>query len=580
MTTLQRLGEFEIVRFLGRGGMGAVFEARQPSLDRSVALKMLPDWFAGDEAALKRFRHEAAVAAQLDHPHIVPVYAIGSDDGRHFYTMKLIRGLSLADLIKYGPDETATEGAGPTRPSPTVTVPDDGTEETDPEPSGNSFRIAQRIPYSEVSAGLLDRYRRDRYRVAARMGAQVAKALAHAHDRGHIHRDIKPSNIMVDADGQFYVIDFGITRALEETHTATFCGTLKYMSPEQVAHESPDGKTDVYSLGVTMYELLAQVSPFGSGKESEVAQRIREGDALPLREYVPDVPPALEDCIRRAMQVDRARRPSAAELAEELARASDSGAPAVPVPNTAWRTGALLAILVLLLATGGVGLYFATRPPPPSKPHEPDSPPAMDPWGVDVWNGWFREPPKTLFNSQGGPVKHDPGKRTVTADTKRGTIVLTRGTIEAADYTIELDVTALPEGGDFFEAGIFFGGRDLVGQAVTVRVNPVSKRIDVVRTKLNLNNGAGTVSRTIIRTAKLKSPQPDSFRLKIRVTPSGLASVECVTKDGTQTFAQLVEPRYNQRVENRYYRGLFGVVVLSGAAEFSRGRHMVNGKRE
>ncbi|MFQ5734224.1 MAG: serine/threonine protein kinase [Planctomycetaceae bacterium] len=598
MATVQQFGDYEILRFLGRGGMGAVFEARQKSLDRSVALKMLPDWFAGDAAVLDRFRREAGVAAQLDHPNIVPIFAIGQEAGQHFYTMKLIRGLSLAELIQCGPDDTATAALERTRER-------HESDTTSSDDSGESLIVSPQPAFATESAGILAEYREDRCHFVARVGSHVAQALAFAHQRGKIHRDIKPSNIMVDAHGQAYLIDFGLVRAIEQTGTASFCGTLKYMSPEQIDHADLDARTDIFSLGATLYELIAQVPPFSGSNQVELIRQIQAGKPTRLDVHVPDVPPALAECVHQAMKTDRNHRHnSAAELAAELSTVADSMSATAstqtpPAFHRFVRRGRSRRLYwtgaAVLLLAGGIAGYLwrpVTKPPKRDKP----DPYQTSKWGEGVWNGWFADPSAILINSESGPIKHDAARREVFVDCRRGTVVLSVGAIEAASYTIEVDVTPSLEDGGFFQAGIFFGGtkimlaegEQLVGQALMIRFPRGAENIEVVRKTITLTQkrvdqkGGGMYAASTpstIHKQRLNTERRGWFRLAIKVTPKGLTSVHCTTKDGkdgTKELKELVKARYNARVEHRYYRGLFGVVIHAGAAKFGKGRHKVD----
>jgi serine/threonine protein kinase len=231
------LGDFRILREVGRGGMGVVYEAEQISLNRRVALKVLPFAATMDPRQLQRFHNEARAAAGLHHEHIVPVYAVGCERAVHFYAMQFIEGRTLAELI--------AEQRGGTDP-PTAAHPTPPAAET-----------------AAVAAAPTQPAPRDPtyYRRVAAWCAQAAEALEHAHALGVVHRDVKPGNLMLDAQGKLWVTDFGLARTGTDgglTMTGDVLGTLRYMSPEQALakHGLVDHRADVYGLGATLYELL------------------------------------------------------------------------------------------------------------------------------------------------------------------------------------------------------------------------------------------------------------------------------------------------------------------------------------
>jgi serine/threonine protein kinase len=216
-----RLGEFELVRELGRGGMGVVYEAVQTSLNRNVALKVLGPGLGLAPRAVDRFRREAEAAAKLHHTNIVPVYATGEENGVHFYAMELVEGPSLDTVIRRERGGWA-DAARTERPAGALTGPYPPAE-PGPAPGGSDAGAASSPA--------------DRFDRAAAMVAEVADALHHAHSQGVTHRDIKPSNLLLSSDGRLSVTDFGLARMLEQpgmTVTGEFVGTPAYMSPEQV----------------------------------------------------------------------------------------------------------------------------------------------------------------------------------------------------------------------------------------------------------------------------------------------------------------------------------------------------------
>lgn len=273
----QQLGEFQIVREIARGGMGVVYEAVQTSLGRRVALKVLPAGRLLSGNALERFSREAATAGRLHHTGIVPVYAVGEEQGVHFYAMQLIEGWSLAEHVK----TLAKERKRPDR------------------------EHARRV---------------------AHWGRQVAEALAYAHGKGVIHRDVKPSNLLVDGQENVWVTDFGLARADTQatiTMSGDMVGTARYMAPEQTGGRGSraDEQSDIYSLGATLYELLALAPAFDGDSREEVLNLIATSSPRPLRTLSPSVPRDLETIVGKCMRRDPAERyASAAVLAEDLRR--------------------------------------------------------------------------------------------------------------------------------------------------------------------------------------------------------------------------------------------------------------------
>jgi serine/threonine protein kinase len=301
------LGDFQVVREIGRGGMGIVYEAVQLSLGRRVALKVLPFAAALDAKHLQRFKTEAHAAAALHHTNIVPVHAVGCERGVHFYAMQLIEGQSLDAVIR----ELRGEDAGPAastvdfRAGATVATP-------------TSARTSQRSGRA-----------RESYRTAARIAAQVADALEHAHAAGVIHRDIKPANLLLDARGTVWVTDFGLAQVSADvslTRTGDMVGTLRYMSPEQAAGQRVliDHRTDVYSLGATLYELLT-LEPIFSGQDRRaLLHQILTEEPRPPRQIERSIPVELETIVLKAVaKAPEERYATAAELAADLRRFLD-----------------------------------------------------------------------------------------------------------------------------------------------------------------------------------------------------------------------------------------------------------------
>ena len=300
------LGDFRILREIGRGGMGIVYEAEQISLGRRVALKVLPFASMLDGRQLQRFKNEALAAAALDHPHIVNVIAVGCERAVHFYAMRLVDGQTLAQVI----DQLRSAEDRMTQ--------DDGH---DTGPTADTRSQPQAMVPTKGSTT-----RSEFFRAVANLGIQAAEALDYAHQTGIVHRDIKPSNLLVDVHGHLWITDFGlaVTRAGDHlTMTGDLLGTLRYMSPEQVEgnHRVVDPRTDIYSLGVTLYELLTLRPAFAGTDRQAISRRIVEEDPPAPRRANRTVPRDLETIVLKATDKDReSRYASAQHLADDLRR--------------------------------------------------------------------------------------------------------------------------------------------------------------------------------------------------------------------------------------------------------------------
>jgi outer membrane protein assembly factor BamB/tRNA A-37 threonylcarbamoyl transferase component Bud32 len=274
------LGEFRIVREIGRGGMGVVYEAEQTSLRRRVALKVLRYGAVADEEAMQRFHREAETVARLHHTNIVPIFAIGSERGVHYYAMQFIQGRSLADVL------------------------------------ADSQRTSKPLPPADI----------------ARWGLQAAEALAHAHQRGVIHRDIKPSNLLLDTEDIVWLTDFGLAKCADEV-TLTLCGMLmgtpRYMSPEQAesVRRPIDHRTDVYSLGASLFELATGRPVFDSTAPMGVIAQILTAEPERPRRIRPDLPRDLETIILTCLAKEPAQRYATAQALAEDLRAVRDGRP-------------------------------------------------------------------------------------------------------------------------------------------------------------------------------------------------------------------------------------------------------------
>jgi len=311
------LGDFRLIREVGRGGMGIVYEAEQISLGRHVALKVLPFAATMDPRHLQRFQNEARAAASLHHTNIVPVHGVGCERGVHYYAMQFIEGRTLADFIaqQQGGGETVAY-AGPAIRARSVS---DGSD----HPSLTLRALKETAVAAETAPAPRDAAY---YRRVAEWGIQAAEALDHAHTLGIIHRDVKPANLMVDAAGRLWITDFGLAHVLSDTRltmTGDLVGTLRYMSPEQALAKRVvvDHRTDVYSLGATLYELLALRPVFEGSDRQELLRQIAFEEPKPPRRINKAIPVELEIIVLKSLEKNPAERyATAGELADDLRR--------------------------------------------------------------------------------------------------------------------------------------------------------------------------------------------------------------------------------------------------------------------
>src|SRR5262245_32458588 len=265
---LKDFGDYELVEEIGRGGQGVVYRARQKSLNRTVALKVIGLGQWATQAHLKRFRREAESAANLDHPCIVPIYAVGEREGSCYFSMKFIDG-------------------------------------------GQLDEVAKRTPFST--------------RNAAELIAKLARTVHYAHEHGILHRDIKPGNILIDSKGEPHLTDFGLARLLETkstiTHTMDVLGTPSYMAPEQASghNEELTSATDVYGLGAVLYQLLTGHAPFAGGTTYETVRLVLETEPRQPRLWNPKINRELSTICLKCLEKDpKCRYSSALALAEDL----------------------------------------------------------------------------------------------------------------------------------------------------------------------------------------------------------------------------------------------------------------------
>ena len=333
----RRLGDFRLLREIGRGGMGVVYEAQQISLGRRVALKVLPFAAVLDSRQIARFKHEAQSAAQLNHPNIVSVFAVGVERGVHYYAMQLIDGQPLDRALtelreKYLPQARSRRGAAQAS-APLNPVNSAAALEAQPASSTQRSLLTSRAAGGNAY-----------FRTIARLGIQVAGALHAAHENGIVHRDIKPSNLLLDGNGKLWVTDFGLARRQTDatlTRTGDLVGTMRYMSPEQALGQIAliDHRTDIYSLAVTLYELLTLEPAFGGDEGPALIRRIERDEPRPLRQLQPKIPADLQTVVLKGMAKRREDRyATAREFADDLQRVLDGKPTAARPPSLLDRT--------------------------------------------------------------------------------------------------------------------------------------------------------------------------------------------------------------------------------------------------
>jgi len=303
-TVPDRFGDFRIIRELGRGGMGVVFEAVQESLGRPVALKVLSSHSQFEKSKRERFVREAHAAAKLHHTNIVPVFGVGEQDGLPYYVMQLIRGEGLNSVVDRWRDEVGMS----------------------PDPAGSTVAVnrAGTIRKPREGTGGVPETGNQKYRdwmFVAEMGFQAADALHYAHRQGVLHRDVKPANLLLDPSGRVWVADFGLAKIVEReglTASGEILGTLQYLPPESLAGES-DARSDVYGLGATLYELLTLEAPYHTDTPAQLLKQLTDTDPISPRKLNPEIPRDLETIVMKALARDPGRRYSSAlEMARDL----------------------------------------------------------------------------------------------------------------------------------------------------------------------------------------------------------------------------------------------------------------------
>jgi tetratricopeptide (TPR) repeat protein len=279
-----------------------------------VAIKVLPAHLMVDDKLRSRFRRESQAAARLHHTNIVPVFVVGEQNGLCFYVMQMIEGVSIDQVLRPNPKENSSS------------APDSLSASTGPwYPGVPSSQVITNTPSTTPLASMSGRLPFSP-RAVARIGVQVAEALAYAHHQGVLHRDIKPSNLLLDGRGTVWVTDFGVAKMVEEanlTQSGDLVGTLRYLPPERFQGQS-DARGDVYSLGITLYEMLLRRPAFRDTTPHHLIQLITQADLPPLRTIDPAIPADLETIVAKATARDPAHRyQSATELAEDLRRFLD-----------------------------------------------------------------------------------------------------------------------------------------------------------------------------------------------------------------------------------------------------------------
>jgi WD40 repeat protein/serine/threonine protein kinase len=351
----EQIGDFRILREIGRGGMGIVYQAYQESLGRHVALKVIGWQATQDSRQRARFQREAQAAARLHHTNIVPIFGVGEQDGMPYYAMQFIEGKSLAGVIA---ECRNSSGHSSTLYASKEAASNGGSSATEVHYDNTSPDFAAAL------ATICSTEARSYFRRIAKLGIQIADALDYAHAQGVLHRDIKPSNLLVDSAGKVWITDFGLAKAQESsdlTHTGDLAGTLQYMAPERFRGET-DHRSDIYSLGLTLYELLSLRPAFSAPDRPSLLRLVAHEEPRRPSRVNPAVPADLETIVLRAIAREPADRYQTAQaLASDLARFVE-GKPVLARPagaaERAWRwcrrnpmVAALVASLAVLLVS-------------------------------------------------------------------------------------------------------------------------------------------------------------------------------------------------------------------------------------
>ncbi len=310
----ERIGDCRIVREIGRGGMGVVYEAVQEPPGRRVAVKVLPTWIAPNKRHLQRFLRESRNTAKLHHPHIVSVYGAGNEKGTPYFVMQYIPGVGLDEVLEAMRDRR------------------NFGDDADPAPSSTDQPFPSNRASSDLLEVIVNRWWCDSiqgeshrggmsWRSAARVAIQVADALHYAHGKKIIHRDVKPGNLLIDNTGAPWVTDFGLAKSLSASGSCSggdIVGTMRYMAPEQFRGEC-DARCDVYSLGITLYEMLTLRPAFAASDVIDLVRAVTNSTPCLPSLVQPDIPPELEAIVMKAAARDPQRRHSSAMvLANEL----------------------------------------------------------------------------------------------------------------------------------------------------------------------------------------------------------------------------------------------------------------------
>lgn len=382
---LRQLGDYRIVREIGRGGMGIVFEAQQESLGRKVALKLLPRSSQFDQRRQTRFENEARASAMLHHTNIVPIFGVGIQDDTSYFVMQYIDGQPLNDVLheisKQRAEASSIEPpANIATEAPTSTIAHslsslDRSCDAETLPSKTSSPDVTQ-PSTDVSTIIQSNasgvsHENIYWRNTARIGVQVADALSHAHSKKILHRDIKPSNLMIDQSGSAWVTDFGLAKYFESpdlTKTGEIVGTLRYMSPEQI-NGTTDERSDIFGLGLTLYEMAALRPAYDASNRNQLMRQVLEATPPTLRSIDRKIPRDLETIIQKCIASEPNRRYSnAGDVATDLQRFLN-GEPVMarrinPIERIVkWcrrrpAVAALIAALVVSLIVGIVGISW------------------------------------------------------------------------------------------------------------------------------------------------------------------------------------------------------------------------------